>query len=143
MPQTLFPILQWVTYDDLRVESAKFMAQLPTVWIAIWWLSVWESKEDMMRTLDVIHDHLPIDKPRYLMGIWTPEDLIEAIARWIDMFDCVLPTRIGRHGTAFSWTGNKNTFLSILPRKSGNQYKNESLKNIEKISGKTTDYSFL
>ncbi len=107
MPQTMFPIVQWVTYEDLRVESTKFMADLPTLWIAIWWLAVGETKEDMMRTLDVIHDHLPKEKPRYLMWIWTPEDLVECIARGIDMFDCVLPTRIGRHGTAFSWTGNK------------------------------------
>jgi len=70
MPQTMFPILQWVVYDDLRVESTKFMANLPTVWIAIGWLAVWETKQDMMRTLDVIHDHLPKEKPRYLMGIW-------------------------------------------------------------------------
>ena len=107
MPQAMFPIVQWVTYEDLRVESTKFMADLPTLWIAIWWLAVWETKEDMMKTLDVIHDHLPKEKPRYLMWIWTPEDLVECIARGIDMFDCVLPTRIWRHGTAFSWTGNK------------------------------------
>jgi len=106
-PQTLFPIVQWVTYDDLREESAKFISSLPTLGVAIGGLSVWESKKDMMRTLDVVVPHIPKEKPRYLMWIWTPEDLVEAIARWIDMFDCVLPTRIWRHGTAFSKYWNK------------------------------------
>ncbi len=100
--QALFPIIQWVIYDDLRIESTKFIWNLDCPWIAIWGLSVWESKEDMYRILDVIEPYLPQNKPRYLMWVWTPEDLIEAIDRWIDMFDCVLPTRIWRHGTAFS-----------------------------------------
>lgn len=101
-PQALFPIVQWVIYDDLRRESARFIWNLPTVWVAIWWLSVWESKEDMYRILDVMKDELPEHKPRYLMWVGTPEDLIEWIARWVDMFDCVLPTRLGRHAVAFS-----------------------------------------
>jgi len=101
--QALFPIVQWVVYDDLRRQSAEFIWNLWTKWVAIWGLSVWESKEDMMRTLDVVNPILPQDKPRYLMWVWTPEDLIEAIARWVDMFDCVLPTRLWRHGMVF-WT---------------------------------------
>jgi len=101
--QALFPIIQWVVFDDLRKESAKFIWKLDTHWVAIWWLSVWESKEDMYRTLDVLKDELPENKPRYLMWVWTPEDLIEAIYRGIDMFDCVLPTRLGRHAVAY-WT---------------------------------------
>lgn len=100
--QALFPIIQWVTYDDLRIESTKFISSLDTHWVAIWWLSVWETKSEMYRILEVINPELPINKPRYLMWIWTPEDLIECIYRWIDMFDCVLPTRIWRHWTAFS-----------------------------------------
>ncbi len=104
--QALFPIVQWVTYDDLRIESAKFIWSLDTPGIAIWWLSVGEPKLDMYRTLDVIKDHLPKNKPRYLMWVWTPEDLIEAIYRWIDMFDCVLPTRLWRHSVAFTYKWN-------------------------------------
>ncbi len=100
--QALFPICQWVIYDDLRIESAKFISNLDCPGIAIWGLSVGESKEDMYRTLDVIEPVLAKEKPRYLMGVWTPEDLIEWIYRWIDMFDCVLPTRLWRHGVAFS-----------------------------------------
>jgi len=100
--QALFPICQWVVYDDLRKQSAEFIWKLDCPWIAIWWLSVWESKEDMYRTMDVIEPVLPKNKPRYLMWVWTPEDLVEWIYRWIDMFDCVLPTRLGRHWMAFS-----------------------------------------
>ena len=106
--QALFPICQWVVYDDLREESAKFISRLDCPWVAIGWLSVWESKEDMYRTLDIVNKHLSADKPRYLMGVGTPEDLIEWIDRWVDMFDCVLPTRIGRHGRAFTSHGDIN-----------------------------------
>lgn len=104
--QALFPIIQWVNYDDLRIESAKFITSLDTPWVAIWWLSVWEPKLDMYRTLDTLKDHLPENKPRYLMWVWTPEDLIEAIYRWIDMFDCVLPTRLWRHWVAYTYEWN-------------------------------------
>lgn len=104
--QALFPIVQWVTFDDLREESANFIAKLDTPWIAIWWLSVWEPKVDMYRTLDTIKNILPKNKPRYLMWVWTPEDLVEWIYRWVDMFDCVLPTRLWRHGVAFTFQWN-------------------------------------
>ncbi len=104
--QALFGIAQWVIYDDLRQESAKFISELDTPGISIGWLSVGESKEDMYRILDIMWEVLPQDKPRYLMWVGTPEDLIEWIYRWIDMFDCVLPTRIWRHGTAFGGYGN-------------------------------------
>ncbi len=118
--QALFPIVQWVIFDDLRKESAKFISNLDTPWVAIWWLSVGESKEDMYRILDVLKDNLPENKPRYLMWVWTPEDLIEWIDRWIDMFDCVLPTRLWRHWVAFSskWNikiRNKKHQLSYEP----------------------------
>lgn len=101
-PQTLFPIIQWVVYENLRSESAKFLRDLDTDGIAIWWLSVWESKEDLIKMLDILSPLLPSSKPHYLMWLWTPEDLIEWIYRWIDMFDCVLPTRLWRHWVAFS-----------------------------------------
>lgn len=103
--QTLFPIIQGVTYDDLRLESVRFLRDLPTLWIAIGGLSVGEGKESMLATLDLLAPELPPEKPHYLMGVWTPEDLIEAIARGVDMFDCVLPTRLGRHGEAFTSNG--------------------------------------
>ncbi len=104
--QALFGIIQWVVFDDLRVESCKYISDLDTPGIAIGGLSVGESKEDMYRILDVLAPILPVDKPHYLMGVGTPEDLVEGIARGIDMMDCVLPTRLARHGVAFSMYGN-------------------------------------
>lgn len=104
--QALFPIVQWVTYEDLRTQSAEYISSLNTSWVAIWGLSVWESKDDMYRILDILKTKLPENKPRYLMWVGTPEDLIEWMARWIDMFDCVLPTRLWRHWVAFTHTGN-------------------------------------
>lgn len=95
--QALFAIVQGVIYDDLRTESAKFISDLDTPGVAIGGLSVGESKADMYRILDVLEPLLPKNKPHYLMGVGTPEDLVEGIARGIDMMDCVLPTRIGRH----------------------------------------------
>ncbi len=103
--QALFPIIQGVTYDDLRTESAKFISDLDLPGIAIGGLSVGESKEKMYHALEVIAPHLPEEKPRYLMGVGTPEDLLEAVDRGIDMFDCVLPTRLGRHGSFWNHTG--------------------------------------
>ncbi|MDD2693455.1 MAG: tRNA guanosine(34) transglycosylase Tgt [Candidatus Gracilibacteria bacterium] len=105
-PQALFGIIQGVVYDDLRRESAEFIKSLDLPGIAIGGLSVGESKEDMYRILDVLAPVLPESKPHYLMGVGTPEDIVEGIARGIDMFDCVLATRIGRHGEAFSSYGN-------------------------------------
>jgi len=104
-PQALFPIIQGVTYDDLRIESAKFIRDLDLPGIAIGGLSVGESKEQMYHTLEILNPYLPEQKPRYLMGVGTPEDLIEAIDRGIDMFDCVLPTRLGRHGAFWDLSG--------------------------------------
>lgn len=105
-PQALFGIVQWVIYEDLRRESCEFIKSLDLPGIAIGGLSVWESKEDMLRILDVLAPILPEEKPHYLMWVGTPEDLVEGIARGIDMFDCVLPTRIGRHGEVFTSFGN-------------------------------------
>lgn len=104
IPQALFPIIQGVTYKDLRIESTKFITDFDLPGIAIGGLSVGESKKQMYEILEIVTPLLPENKPRYLMGVGTPEDLLEAVDRGIDMFDCVLPTRIARHG-AF-WTKN-------------------------------------
>lgn len=98
----LFPIVQWWLYDDLREESAKTLSAYAVDGIAIWGLSVGETKQEMDRVLQATLPHLPKEKPRYLMWVGTPEDIIMATWQGIDMFDCVLPTRLGRHGTAFS-----------------------------------------
>lgn len=102
----LFPIVQWGIFEDLREESLWYISQFARDGIAIWWLSVGESKEDMNRMLSFISDKMPDKVPRYLMWVWTPEDLEFGILNGIDMFDCVLPTRLGRHGVAMSYGGN-------------------------------------
>jgi queuine tRNA-ribosyltransferase len=102
----LFPIIQGGLYPDLRQQSAEILKEYALDGIAIGGLSVGETREEMFQILDDINPHLPIDKPRYVMGIGTPEDLIGAIERGVDMFDCVMPTRLGRHGQAFSSEGS-------------------------------------
>lgn len=106
-PQALFPIVQGGVNDTLRKESAQFIASMNMPGNAIGGLSVGESKEDMYRVCEVVDRELPKDKPRYLMGVGTPEDLLEGVKRGIDMFDCVLPTRLGRHGAFFTHQGRK------------------------------------
>lgn len=103
--QALFPIIQGGMFEDLRIESTKFMAGLDLPGIAIGGLAVGEPRETTWKIVNAILPHLPADKPRYMMGIGTPEDIREAIRHGIDMFDCVLPTRLGRHGGAFTSKG--------------------------------------
>src|SRR6266498_5097848 len=106
--QALFGIVQGGVQADLRAISATFIASLDTPGIAIGGLSVGETKQEMHDTLDVIQPLLPGNKPRYLMGVGTPEDLINGVARGIDIFDCVLPTRLARHHSAFASDGRLN-----------------------------------
>ncbi|HNL39014.1 MAG TPA: tRNA guanosine(34) transglycosylase Tgt, partial [Saprospiraceae bacterium] len=103
--QTLFPIVQGSTFPDLRRASAEFVAALGREGNAIGGLSVGEPAEDMYAMTDLVTDILPADKPRYLMGVGTPENILECIARGIDMFDCVLPTRNARHGLLYTSEG--------------------------------------
>ena len=104
-PQALFGIVQGGTHKDLRKQSAAFVASQNLPGNAIGGLAVGESKKTMYEMLDTVVPLLPENKPRYLMGVGTPEDLLEAVDRGVDMFDCVLPTRLARHGTF--WTRTK------------------------------------
>jgi queuine tRNA-ribosyltransferase len=106
--QALFGIVQGGTDADLRARSAKALVALDLPGYAVGGLAVGEGHEVMLATLDGVLPHLPAGKPRYLMGVGTPEDLIESVRRGIDMFDCVMPTRNGRHGLAFTWSGRVN-----------------------------------
>jgi queuine tRNA-ribosyltransferase len=106
--QALFGIIQGGVNPDLRTASTQFIASLPFPGIAIGGLSVGETKDEMYGTLDLVTKILPENKPRYLMGVGTPEDLINGIARGIDIFDCVLPTRLARHNAVFSSEGRLN-----------------------------------
>lgn len=106
--QFLFPIVQGGTFDDLRKMSAEKCAAADLKGNAIGGLSVGEPAEEMYRVIEIVNDILPADKPRYLMGVGTPVNILEAIDRGIDMFDCVMPTRNGRNGMLFTWKGSIN-----------------------------------
>ena len=114
--QVLFGIVQGGIDADLRAESAQFIASLDTIGIAIGGLSVGETKDEMHAMLDVVCPILPDSKPRYLMGVGTPEDLINGVARGVDIFDCVLPTRLARHHAAFSPEGRLNLMNASFAR---------------------------
>jgi len=114
--QALFGIVQGGVNPDLRAESAQFIAALGTPGIAIGGLSVGETKQEMHDTLDVVIPLLPEDKPRYLMGVGTPEDLINGVLRGVDIFDCVLPTRLARHHSAFAPEGRLNMMNASFAR---------------------------
>lgn len=103
--QAYFPIVQGVTYPDLRRESAKFVADLGADGNAIGGLAVGEPAEVMYEMIEVVNDILPADRPRYLMGVGTPVNILEGIERGVDMFDCVMPTRNGRNGQLFTAEG--------------------------------------
>jgi len=114
--QVLFGIVQGGIDAGLRAESAQFIASLDTIGIAIGGLSVGETKDEMHGMLDVVCPILPESKPRYLMGVGTPEDLIDGVARGVDIFDCVLPTRLARHHAAFSPEGRLNLMNASFAR---------------------------
>lgn len=104
----LFGIVQGSVYEDLRHQSIADLQQIGFDGYAVGGLAVGEGQEMMLNVLDFTMPAMPQDKPRYLMGVGTPDDLVEAVARGIDMFDCVMPTRAGRHGTAYTWRGMVN-----------------------------------
>jgi queuine tRNA-ribosyltransferase len=108
MNSLLFGIVQGGTFEDLRRESAQAIVELDFDGYAIGGISVGEPEEEMMRAVESAEPLLPADKPRYAMGLGTPPQLLEMIARGMDMFDCVLPTRLARNGTAFTATGTLN-----------------------------------
>ena len=106
--QAYFPIVQGVTYPGLRREAAKFIADLGADGNAIGGLAVGEPAEVMYEMIEVVNDILPADRPRYLMGVGTPANILEAIDRGVDMMDCVMPTRNGRNGMLFTRHGTMN-----------------------------------
>ena len=106
--QTLFPIVQGCTFKDLRQDAAKYVADKGADGNAIGGLAVGEPTEVMYEMIEVVDEILPKDKPRYLMGVGTPQNLLEAIERGVDMFDCVMPTRNGRNAMLFTYQGTMN-----------------------------------
>ena len=106
--KALFGIIQGGLFKDLRIESLKGLSKINFDGYAIGGLAVGETQKEMFLVLDDIKDELPSDKPHYLMGVGTPSDILGAVKRGIDMFDCVMPTRSGRTGLAFTWKGRIN-----------------------------------
>lgn len=106
--QSLFPIVQGCTYPDLRREAAKHVADIGADGNAIGGLAVGEPTEVMYEMIEVVNEILPKDKPRYLMGVGTPQNILEGIERGVDMFDCVMPTRNGRNAMLFTYEGTMN-----------------------------------
>ena len=104
----LFGIVQGGLFEDLRLKSLSDLIKIGFDGYAIGGLAVGETQKEMFEVLDKIKEHFPKDKPRYLMGVGTPSDILGAVKRGIDMFDCVLPTRSGRTGLAFTWNGRIN-----------------------------------
>lgn len=114
--QALFGIVQGGIFPDLRETSAQFVSSFDLPGFAIGGLSVGESKEDMNKMIEVVNEVLPSEKPRYLMGVGSPEDLVNGIWRGVDIFDCVLPTRLARHSAAMTFKGRMNLMNSIYTR---------------------------
>ena len=106
--QAFFPIVQGCVYPELRREAARHVAELGADGNAIGGLAVGEPTEKMYEMIEVVNEILPMDKPRYLMGVGTPANILEAIERGVDMFDCVMPTRNGRNGMLFTRNGIMN-----------------------------------
>jgi queuine tRNA-ribosyltransferase len=128
--QFLFPIVQGGIFDDLRKMSAEKVAEAGMEGNAIGGLSVGEPAEEMYRTVEIVNNILPEDKPRYLMGVGTPANILEAIERGIDMFDCVMPTRNGRNGMLFTSEG----IINIKNRQWMNDFSAIDLKTPSSVS---------
>jgi len=105
---SLFGINQGAAYADLRVSHMKKIAELDLPGYAIGGLAVGETTQQMYDTIEIVEEYMPEDKPRYLMGVGTPQNIIEGVARGIDFFDCVMPARNGRHGKLYTWGGEGN-----------------------------------
>lgn len=108
--QLLFGINQGAVYDDIRIEHAKQIAELDLPGYAIGGLAVGESHEEMYRIIESVMPYLPVEKPTYLMGVGTPANILEAVERGVDFFDCVYPSRNGRHGHVYTNHGKLNLF---------------------------------
>ena len=106
--QMLFGINQGGTYEDLRIAHMQMIREVPCEGYAIGGLAVGEPTEEMYRIIDAVEPHMPADKPRYLMGVGTPCNLLEAVHMGVDFFDCVMPSRNARHGNLFTWKGKLN-----------------------------------
>ncbi len=132
--KALFGIVQGGLFKDLRVNSLNELIKIGFDGYAIGGLAVGETQEEMFTVLDDIKEFLPIEKPHYLMGVGTPSDILGAVKRGIDMFDCVLPTRSGRTGLAFTWKGKVNLKNSIYKNDKSSLDSKCNLRNLNLYS---------
>ena len=138
----LFGIIQGGLFKDLRIQSLKDLLKINFDGYALGGLAVGETQSEMFDVLDNIKKHLPKEKPRYLMGVGTPSDILGAVKRGIDMFDCVLPTRSGRTGLAFTWNGRINIKNSKYQYDNTPLDKNVSLFGLNKYSKNYLNHLF-
>jgi len=132
--KALFGIVQGGIYDDLRIESLNKLTDIGFDGYALGGLAVGESQKEMFKVLDNIVQFMPKNKPRYLMGVGTPTDILGAVKRGIDMFDCVMPTRSGRTGLAFTWEGRLNLKNSKYKKDDTPLIENTDVRNLTKYS---------
>jgi len=132
--KALFGIVQGGLYKDLRLESLENLIKVGFDGYALGGLAVGETQNQMFNVLDELTDNMPKNKPRYLMGVGTPSDILGAVKRGIDMFDCVIPTRSGRTGLAFTWEGRLNLRNSKYQRDETPLNKNANLRNLNLYS---------
>ena len=132
--KALFGIVQGGIYKDLRIESLDGLIKLDFDGYALGGLAVGETQKQMLEVLDYIVPFMPKNKPRYLMGVGTPSDILEAVKKGIDMFDCVLPTRSGRTGQAFTWEGRLNLRNSKYQKDDSPLNQNANIRNLNTYS---------
>ena len=132
--KALFGIIQGGVYKDLRLESLEGLKDIDFDGYALGGLAVGETQKQMLKVIEDISPSMPKDKPRYLMGVGTPSDILEAVKRGIDMFDCVLPTRSGRTGLAFTWNGRLNLRNSKYQKDDAPIDENMTIRNLNKYS---------
>ena len=140
--KALFGIVQGGLFEDLRIDSLNKLIKIGFDGYAIGGLAVGENQNEMFNVLDILSSHMPKDKPRYLMGVGTPSDILGAVKRGIDMFDCVLPTRSGRTGLAFTWEGRINLRNSKYQKDNTPLDKNVSNFNLNKYSKNYINHLF-
>ena len=138
----LFGIIQGGLFEDLRLKSLSDLTKIGFDGYAIGGLAVGETQKEMFDVLDKIKKHLPKDKPRYLMGVGTPSDILGAVKRGVDMFDCVLPTRSGRTGLAFTWNGRINIRNAKYQNDNTPLYKNTKIFSLNKYSKNYLNHLF-
>ncbi len=140
--KALFGIVQGGLFNDLRSKSLTELTKIGFDGYAIGGLAVGETQKEMFNILDKLKNIMPVDKPRYLMGVGTPSDIIGAVKRGVDMFDCVLPTRSGRTGLAFTWNGRLNLKNSIFKNDNKPLDKNCEKFNLNKYSKNYLNHLF-